>query len=129
MTPDDIGLSFFTADQQSKEPGVVSVFGAVDQERMIAHIDDVEDDDLDSSFFSDSMKDVEDAATRAFDVGIRTLTDEPRTPSASTTFGATTPAAARQSGAQATAVSAESLKTDEGARRSFILGGPAGSSS
>ena len=129
MTPDDIGLSFFTADQQSKDPGSTSVFGAVDQERMIAHIDDVEDDDLDSSFFSDSMKDVEDAATRVFDVGIRTLTDEPRTPQASTTFGAAQTAPVRPAGAQNPAVSDESLENNEQARRSFILGGPAGSSS
>jgi len=128
MTPDDIGLNFFTADQQSKEPAVASVFGAVDQDRMIAHIDDVEDDDLDSSFFSDSMKDVEDAATRVFDVGIRTLTDEPRTPRASSTFGTAPPAQAPQPGGQAAPVSAASLQTDEKARRSFILGGPAGSS-
>ena len=129
MTPDDIGLSFYTADQQSKEPSVASVFGAVDQARMIAHIDDVDDDDLDSSFFSDSMKDVEDAATRVFDVGIRTLTDEPRPPQASKTFGAGPAVPARPAGAQDPAVSAESLQNNEQARRSFILGGPARSSS
>ena len=92
-------------------------------------IDDVDDDDLDSSFFSDSMKDVEDAATRVFDVGIRTLTDEPRPPQASTTFGAGPAAPARPAGAQDPAVSAESLQNNEQARRSFILGGPARSSS
>jgi hypothetical protein len=55
VTEDEIGLHFFTADQKSRQPASASVFGPVDQDEIIARIDTVEDDDLDSSFFADSM--------------------------------------------------------------------------
>ena len=53
-----------------------SVFVAPDQGEMIARLDAVTDDDLDSTFFSTSVQEAEDAAVRMFDVGIRTLGDE-----------------------------------------------------
>jgi len=126
VTDDDIGLHFFTADQKAKQPASASVFGPVDQDEIIARIDSVEDDDLDSSFFADSMKDVEDAATRSFDVGIRTLTDEPRRGDERQAFGVTADDASRAVVAAHAAISGEELKQDDQARKSFILGGPTG---
>jgi thiamine pyrophosphate-dependent acetolactate synthase large subunit-like protein len=127
VTADEIGLHFFTADEKGNQPASASVFGPVDQEEIIARIDDVEDDDLDSPFFADSMKEVEDAATRSFDVGIRTLTDDPAGGRAAFGSSAGIGSHVAEPGAHAP-ISAEQLKQDDRARRDFILGGPTGSS-
>ncbi|MEI6362931.1 MAG: hypothetical protein WCP95_12445 [Actinomycetes bacterium] len=129
MSEDEIGLHFFTSDQKNKQPASGSVFGPVDQAEIIARIDSIEDDDLDSSFFADSMKDVEDAATRSFDVGIRTLTDNPPAGGGRPTFGAGTGATGDADTGPHAPISGDQLKQDDQARRSFILGGPTGSES
>jgi hypothetical protein len=129
VTDDEIGLHFFTADQKNKQPASGSVFGPVDQAEIIARIDSIEDDDLDSSFFADSMKEVEDAATRSFDVGIRTLTDEPPAGGGRPTFGAAAGSTAGVDAAPHAPISGDQLKSDDQARRSFILGGPTGTDS
>lgn len=106
-----------------------TVFGAPDQAEIIAKIDSVADDDLSSPFFDHSIQDVEDAAVRMFDVGVRTLTDD-NAPLAA--FGlqsgqsdaarGSTPAAPQPSTQVAPGL--ESRFEDPGARRAFILGGP-----
>jgi hypothetical protein len=126
VTEDDIGLHFFTADQKGKQSNGASVFGPVDQDEIIARIDSVEDDDLDSSFFADSMKEVEDAATRSFDVGIRTLTDEPHAGGGRPAFGVSASDAAGMVPGPHAPISSDQLKQDDQARRAFILGGPTG---
>ena len=126
MSQDDIGLQFFTAEQRGPSPA--SVFGKVDQDEIIARIDDVQDDDLDSTFFGDSIQEVEDAATRAFDIGIRTLTNEPQ-PAGAPAFDAPPPPQMPmpdQGGGSTEIISGAALKQDERARRAFILGGPHG---
>ena len=125
MTEDEIGLHFFTADQKAKQPASASVFGPVDQNEIIARIEAVEDDDLDSSFFADSMKEVEDAATRSFDVGIRTLTDGPASRAPRPAFGTSADGSSAAPGPHAP-ISSDQLKQDDQARRAFILGGPTG---
>ncbi len=59
MTGDDIGLSFFTQHAPHTPSGKPSAFGPVDQEELISRIDAVDEDDLDSTFFGDSILDVE----------------------------------------------------------------------
>ncbi len=125
MTGDDIGLSFFTEQTPPRPPANVSAFGPVDQDALIARIDAVEEDDLTSSFFGDSILDVENAATRAFDIGIRM--HHPSTPSASAAEPMTTV------GIDASpALAADPIEEPmvggvaEGSRTAFILGGPAG---
>jgi hypothetical protein len=107
------------------EPG--TVFGAPDQADMIARIDAVEDDDLSSSFFDSSLQDVENAAVRVFDVGVRTLIDD-STPTAA--FGspppaASTPPTAPSAADQPVAPGADGRFDDPMVRAAFILGGPA----
>lgn len=103
-----------------------TVFGAPDQAEIIARIDAVSDDDLTSSFFENSLQDVEDAAVRMFDVGVRTLTDD-NTPLAA--FG-TQPGISGEPQAQPSAVQqpvaagAGDRFDDPSVRRAFILGGP-----
>ena len=63
VTPD--GAATGRDDAQAE----ASVFGSRDQDQIIAHIDTVSEDDLSSTFFGDSIQEVEDAATRMFDVG------------------------------------------------------------
>ena len=101
-----------------------TVFGAPDQDAMISKIDAVSDDDLASSFFENSIQDVEDAAVRMFDIGIRTLTDDSSVPMAA--FGAR-PTAADQPGVvdQPVAPGADGRFADPAVRAAFILGGPA----
>lgn len=102
-----------------------TVFGAPDQADMIARIDAVQEDDLSSSFFDSSLQDVENAAVRMFDVGVRTLIDD-TAPTAA--FGA--PAspggvASRPSAAeQPVAPGAVGRFEDASVRSAFILGGP-----
>ncbi len=124
MTQDEIGLQYFTGDQKAKPPAAPSVFGAVDQDEIIARIDNTPDDDLESSFFDDSMTEVEEAATRSFDVGIRTLTHEAPRDGARTSFAASSGdgLAALPTGP----ITASMLSSDERARQAFILGGPSG---
>jgi len=110
-------------DRQPTEPG--TVFGAPDQDDMIARIDAVQEDDLSSSFFDSSLQDVENAAVRMFDVGVRTLIDD-SAPTAA--FGA--PAAAGGPSARPTAADqpvapgAVGRFADPAVRSAFILGGP-----
>lgn len=103
-----------------------TVFGAPDQAEMIARIDAVDDDDLSSSFFDSSLQDVEDAAVRMFDVGVRTLIDD-AAPTAA--FGVPTSAAppgGRPASAtdQPVAPGATGRFADPAVREAFILGGP-----
>ena len=112
------------ADKEPRGQGSRTVFGAPDQQQMISRIDSFADDDLESSFFSNSIQDVEDAAVRMFDVGIRTLTDESSAPMAA--FGSrpadahSVPASARQP----VAPGAVGRFEDPLVRYAFILEGP-----
>jgi len=63
-------------DAAPHDPRPSTVFGAPDQEEMVARLDAVADDDLDSDFFAADVTDAQDAGARLFDVGIRTLTNE-----------------------------------------------------
>lgn len=101
-----------------------SVFGVPDQDVVIAQIDAVAEDDLTSNFFGDSIADVEGAATRMFDVGVRTLTDDaPPSPEA---FGRAPTADGRATEAEADVPPGLPASLHSAAaRRAFILGGPA----
>lgn len=112
-------------------PRQPSVFGTVNQDDMIARIDSTSEDDLSSDFFGDSIQEVEDAAVRMFDIGIRTITDDPArtTPAA---FG-TPPAPPLAAGATravggaeqpSAAHAADGQFEDPAVRAAFILGGP-----
>jgi hypothetical protein len=116
------------SDDQPAAAGKPSVFGVQNQDELISRIDATEDDDLGSSFFGDSIADVEEAATRMFDVGIRTLTDEPAPQSQA--FGVAAAAAsgagpAADQGRPSPVTVTGPLEADETARAAFILGGPA----
>ena len=108
-------------DRPAAESG--TVFGAPDQQDMIARIDAVEDDDLSSSFFDSSLQDVENAAVRMFDVGVRTLIDDsaPAAAFGAPATGGTRPAAAVD---QPVALGATGRFEDPSVREAFILGGP-----
>lgn len=134
MTGDDFGLAFFTQDGR-KSADRPSVFSAVDQSDMIARLDATVEDDLGSPFFGDSIQEVEDAALRMFDIGIRSITDDPSSQTAPGAFGAVSP---RDSGGvtshedtvDAPVISsapspASDLAHDPQARAAFTLGGPA----
>lgn len=108
---------------QPPEPAP-SVFGTKSQDEMIARIDATSEDDLGSSFFDSSIQDAENAAVRMFDIGIRTITDEPGAPAAS--FGTPAPAAAPTVARQPVAEGADGRFADPATRTAFILGGPAG---
>lgn len=103
-----------------------TVFGVQDQDQMVAKIDAVADDDLSSTFFVDSIAEVEGAATRVFDIGIRTITTD-EAPAVAGAFAS----APHDSGTSAPAArpteptTSPRLQDDEAARRAFILGGPA----
>lgn len=102
-----------------------SVFDVQDQDRMVAQIDSVADDDLTSTFFGDSIDEVEGAATRMFDVGIRTLAHDDAPGVAGAFAAAPAPAAEVSSPARQPSTGAPaSLQDDEAARRAFVLGGP-----
>lgn len=107
-----------------------SVFAVRDQSEVIAQIDSVSEDDLSSSFFGDTIAEVEGAATRMFDVGIRTLTQDapPSAHSGAFAEAPTAPPGTNAAGSPAArgpqqARSAR-LQEDPPARRAFILGGP-----
>ncbi len=119
MTGDDIGLNFFTQHEPASPPARASAFGPVDQEALIARIDDVDEDDLTSDFFGHSILDVENAATRAFDIGIRMHgTDAP----VLTTAGIDEVPAPAADHVEEPVVGDAAT----GARAAFILGGPTG---
>ena len=104
-----------------QRPTPPTVFRVRNQDDVISQIDAVEDDDLASSFFGDSIDEVEGAATRMFDIGIRVVAgEEPPTPEAFGRSGTGGPAA---SGAT---LELPSDLADAHAQRAFILGGPAG---
>ena len=106
---------------QPPEPAP-SVFGTRSQDEMIARIDATAEDDLGSSFFDSSLQDAENAAVRMFDIGIRTITDEPGAPAA---FGTPAPASAPAVARQPVAEGADGRFADPATRSAFILGGPA----
>ena len=111
MTGDDIGLSFFTQHAPLAPSGKPSAFGPVDQDRVIARID-------------------ENAATRSFDIGIRMLgTDHHR----QAPVEAAPPLPLTTAGIDASPAPAADpvevpvagrLMDDQVARSAFILGGP-----
>jgi hypothetical protein len=112
-----------------------SVFAVRDQDQVIAQIDTVSEDDLSSTFFGDSMDEVEDAATRMFDVGIRALghdtppgahagafAGEPTGSPGTTAAGS--PAAGRPAAPARLVTLVARLEGNPEAQRAFILGGP-----
>ena len=123
MTGDDIGLNFFTEQAPPAPPAKVSAFGPVDQDALIARIDAVDEDDLTSSFFGDSILDVENAATRAFDIGIRM--HNPSSASADVTTMTTAGIDASPAPAADPIEEPKVGGVSEGSRAAFILGGPA----
>lgn len=134
MTGDDFGLAFFTQDGQ-KSSDRPSVFRAVDQSSMIARLDATAEDDLASSFFDDSIQEVEDAALRMFDIGIRSITDDPARQAVPGGFGAAGPRDGGEAADPEAAVDPRviapvvstvgDLAHDAQARAAFTLGGPA----
>jgi hypothetical protein len=115
-----------TGDDGIQPPEKPSVFGAPDQADIIARIDATNEDDLSSSFFDNSIQDVEDAAVRMFDIGIRTITDDPASPAGFGTPAAGSAAARVPSATQQpVAAGADGRFDDPAVRAAFILGGPA----
>jgi hypothetical protein len=104
-----------------------TVFGYVDQEQVIARIDTVSDDDLSSCFFGDSLQDIEDAATRMFDVGVRGDPDNGPAPAARGSFAQPAPSSTPTE--PASLPLPERLDRDAEARAAFILHGPSGMAS
>lgn len=113
-----------------------SVFAVRDQDQVIAQIDTVSEDDLSSTFFGNSIDEVEGAATRMFDVGIRTLAHdaaptahsgafagEPAGSSGTTAAGS--PANAPSGSPSRQVILVARLEGNLEAQRAFILGGPA----
>lgn len=114
----------------SNPPEQPTVFGAPDQSDMIARIDATDEDDLGSSFFDSSLQEAENAAVRMFDIGIKTITDEPAQRPAAAFGTPATPAAASSTrpptaSQQQVAQGADGRFDDPAARAAFILGGPA----
>ena len=109
------------------KPGSTTVFGYVDQQVMVSRIDTVDDDDLASSFFGDSIQDVAQAATKMFDVGVRDdgVHGEEAAPSSFGVPVGPKHAADESSNAPAAAVDGEATRREDAARHAFILGGPA----
>jgi hypothetical protein len=128
MSRDDMGLTFFTDDDPEKGKAKPSVFGAVNQDDMIARIDSTSEDDLSSAFFGDSIQDVEDAAVRMFDIGVRTMTEESDQSSGAAFGSSATPASRvpsfRAAPERPVVRGAGALAGDPAARAAFILGGP-----
>jgi hypothetical protein len=120
---DEGTLSSFGAGADPESAARPSVFSGIDQEAIIARLDDVQDDDLDSSFFAEAMVDVENASTRAFDIGVRAGEPVPPAPAPVgttpfTTAGLDATPAAREDDV----LGATHEARDE--RTAFILGGP-----
>jgi hypothetical protein len=115
------------SDPQQPEPA--SVFATRDQDEMLNRIGDTADDDLGSSFFDNSIQDVEDAAVRMFDIGIKTITEDPAAVRAAFAVGASAPGSASSAGSAAAAApvepGADGRFSDPAVRAAFILGGPA----
>lgn len=127
MTDDEIGLSFFTQHATPAPSGKPSAFGPVDQDALIARLDDTDEDDLTSTFFADSLLDVENASTRAFDIGIRVHGhDRAPTPSNPPLTTAGIDASPAPAADPVEVPVAGRLADDAEARSAFILGGPAG---
>lgn len=127
MSGDDIGLNFFTENSGPPSSPKPSAFGPVDQGEMIRRLDAVDDDDLSSTFFDDSIADVENAATRAFDIGIRMHGTDPdpadlAPPLTTESIDASPPPAA--DAVELPVIGR--LAGDDTARAAFILGGPGG---
>ncbi len=107
------------------------MFAVRDQGEVIAQIDSVSEDDLSSTFFGDSIADVEGAATRMFDVGIRTLAHDAPPEAHSGAFAGEptgspgTTAAGSPAARASEPTTSVRLRDDVRARRAFILGGPA----
>ena len=112
-----------------------SVFAVRDQEQLIAQIDSVSEDDLSSTFFADPIDEVEDAAMRVFDVGMRALTQgtpsqahpgafavEPTGSSGTTAAGS--PGLGQPAGHARKVILVARLEGNPEAQRAFILGGP-----
>lgn len=127
MTGDDIGLSFFMQHTPPPASDKPSAFAPVDQDAIIARIDAVDEDDLASTFFGDSILEVENASTRAFDIGIRVHGTNPEASvqagSEFTTVGIDASPALAADPAEVPVVG--QLADDARARTAFILGGPA----
>jgi hypothetical protein len=117
-----------TDPQPPEQP---SVFATRDQDEMLNRIGDTADDDLGSSFFDNSIQDVEDAAVRMFDIGIKTITEDPAAVRAAFAVGASASGATPVPGAAASAATspiepgADGRFSDPAVRAAFILGGPA----
>jgi hypothetical protein len=108
-----------------------SVFAVRDQDQVIAQIDTVSEDDLSSTFFGDSIDEVEDAATRMFDVGIRTLAHDTPPGARSGAFAGEPTGSPGTTAAGSPAATPARLGTliarlegNPEAQRAFILGGP-----
>ena len=118
-------------ESKSRDDAHASVFAVQDQDQVIAQIDSVSEDDLSSTFFGDSIADVEGAATRMFDIGIRTLTHDAPPEAQSGAFageptgspGTTAAGSPAARGSEPT--TSAQLQDNPRARRAFILGGPA----
>ena len=114
-----------------REDARASVFAVRNQDQVIAQIDSVSEDDLSSTFFGDSIAEVEGAATRMFDVGIRTLAHDAPPQAHSGAFAGEptgssgTTAAGSPAARTPDPTTSGELQDDPQARRSFVLGGPA----
>ncbi len=117
MTSDAIGLRFFTGPGNVTSSGHPSAFASVDQAAMIARLDETDDDDLDSAFFGADIVAVENASTRSFDIGIRTIAASPEAAGGS-------PAQPAQASVPETALTGR-WSQDDSTRAAFITGGPA----
>lgn len=119
MTSDAMGLRFFTGPGNVTSSGSPSAFASVDQAEMIARLDDTDDDDLDSAFFGADIVAVENASTRSFDIGIRTIAASPETD------GGADPAPAPAGPSVSDAAMPGRWSEDDRSRSAFITGGPA----
>lgn len=128
MYPEGTRLPYQSEEESGGDKRPTSVFASVDQTTIIAKLDANDDDDLGSNFFADSMQDVENAAANVFDIGIRTLSIDPREDSAATAFGAVgqpaAPAAPRSAAPTSAAADQAKQAAELKAKQAFVLGGP-----
>jgi hypothetical protein len=106
---------------------IATVFQAPDQAEMIARLDAVADDDVDSTFFPAVPPAHEDAAARMFDLGLRTLAEAADAPPAGPFVegaGGSEPVRHVDAGAVASSRGGVDF-SDPATRAAFILGGPA----